>query len=328
VALGLISYGVYLYHWPIDVVVNESRVGYTGWPLFLTQTTITLALAIASYFAIELPIRRGAISGVAWRRLGPAIAFGVVLVLFIATFGARSPVATPPKLPTLAAAKAYAAAPAGSRRILLVGNSVAYALGPSFHKVRSDPPLSVFNAGLPACMFPPNVTAPPVVAGGQRLERAPCHEPWEADVVKAFRPDVVLWLVSDAANSGLKYQGRSVRACGEPFDSIYKQSLRREIAALRSHGATVVITTEAYPRYIGADLDRPTDCDNRLRREVAAETGTQLIDLAGYICPDGRCRVKQDGVTLRPDGQHYYGPGGDIVATWLVQQLRLHSSGS
>jgi hypothetical protein len=126
----------------------------------------------------------------------------------------------------------------------------------------------------------------------------------------------------------MKYHGHAVSACQEPFDAIYKRSLRQEIATLRAHGAAVVITTEAYPRYIGADLDRPTDCDNRLRREVAAETGTQLIDLAGYICPHGRCRVTQGGVTLRPDGQHYYGPGGDIVAKWLLEQLKFRSSRS
>ena len=48
-ALGLISYGVYLYHWPIDIVLDEKRVGIGGWPLFAIQTAVTLTVAVASY---------------------------------------------------------------------------------------------------------------------------------------------------------------------------------------------------------------------------------------------------------------------------------------
>ena len=57
--LGLISYGLYLWHWPVDVVLDADRVGLTGWPLFLIRTAVALTIAIASYFLVEMPIRRG-----------------------------------------------------------------------------------------------------------------------------------------------------------------------------------------------------------------------------------------------------------------------------
>src|SRR5439155_25782528 len=56
--LGLISYGVYLYHWPIDVALDQKQMGFGGWPLFTFQTAVTLAAAIASHLIIEQPIRR------------------------------------------------------------------------------------------------------------------------------------------------------------------------------------------------------------------------------------------------------------------------------
>jgi hypothetical protein len=132
----------------------------------------------------------------------------------------------------------------------------------------------------------------------------------------------VIWIVGDAASGGLRYHGRAVGSCAEPYDSLYLRSLRHEVAVLGSHDAKVVITTEAYARIFGAtDADRATDCNNRLRREVASQTGAQLVDLFGYICPHRQCRTEQNGVTLRPDGQHYEGRGGRLVAKWLIDQI-------
>ena len=89
--LGLISYGVYLYHWPIDVVLDEKRVGLGGWPLFVVQTSVTLVVAIASYRFIEQPVRRGALSSHQWRLLTPAVSAGLVGALLAGTAGALAP---------------------------------------------------------------------------------------------------------------------------------------------------------------------------------------------------------------------------------------------
>ena len=76
-------------------------------------------------------------------------------------------------------------------------------------------------------------------------------------------------------------------------------------------------------RFPGLSLDDAFDCNNRLRRKVAAATSAQLVDLFSYICRNGKCRGKQDGVTLRPDGLHYSGRGGEIIAQWLIDQVRM-----
>src|SRR5205823_2634965 len=142
--------------------------------------------------------------------------------------------------------------------------------------------------------------------------------PWEAGAIEAFRPAVVIWIVSNPGER-MWYRGRWIEACAEPYESLYRRDLRREITNLGAGGARVVITTTAYG--LSRDEDRYTDCDNRLRRTIAGDTRAQLVDLFSYICPLGVCREKQDGVVLRPDGLHYTGAGGRIVARWLVDQV-------
>lgn len=57
--LGRISYGVYLYHWPIFVIVDERRTGLDGPALLLARLGLTLVVAQASFTWFEQPLRHG-----------------------------------------------------------------------------------------------------------------------------------------------------------------------------------------------------------------------------------------------------------------------------
>jgi peptidoglycan/LPS O-acetylase OafA/YrhL len=59
VGLGLISYGVYLWHWPVSLWITEGNTGITEPWLFLARASVTLAVSLASYFLLEMPIRTG-----------------------------------------------------------------------------------------------------------------------------------------------------------------------------------------------------------------------------------------------------------------------------
>jgi peptidoglycan/LPS O-acetylase OafA/YrhL len=58
VALGAISYGVYLYHWPVFAVLDEQRLGLDRVPLFAVRLAVTIALAALSAALLEQPVRR------------------------------------------------------------------------------------------------------------------------------------------------------------------------------------------------------------------------------------------------------------------------------
>lgn len=57
--IGRLSYGIYLYHWPIFLWVDEGATGLSSVPLFALRMAITVPLAWASLRFVETPIREG-----------------------------------------------------------------------------------------------------------------------------------------------------------------------------------------------------------------------------------------------------------------------------
>ena len=83
--LGRVSYGVYLFHWPVFLWLDAERTGLDPWPLFGLRVAVTLGLATASYYLVEQPIRTGR-RLTSWRPLVVApepvlvVAIGLVVV--------------------------------------------------------------------------------------------------------------------------------------------------------------------------------------------------------------------------------------------------------
>jgi peptidoglycan/LPS O-acetylase OafA/YrhL len=56
VAIGRISYGIYLWHWPIFRYLHEAELGLGWWETQLVRIAVTLAAATASFFLLERPM--------------------------------------------------------------------------------------------------------------------------------------------------------------------------------------------------------------------------------------------------------------------------------
>ena len=58
ISLGRISYGVYIYHWPIFIWLNAARTGLDPLMLTVVRMSVTVGLAVVCYVLVEQPIRQ------------------------------------------------------------------------------------------------------------------------------------------------------------------------------------------------------------------------------------------------------------------------------
>jgi peptidoglycan/LPS O-acetylase OafA/YrhL len=174
VGLGLISYGVYLWHWPIGLWLTPQDTGLTGFGLFALRAGVTLAAALASYRLVEQPIRRGRLPR--WRLANPGVVpvtlvTAVALLLLIPAVAFPS-VAAPPTTGASTAAAVdvtarYAQAPrcdgpptshrvglGGQVRVELVGNSIAQEINSCLASILNTDGVkldSLFTTGFQPC---------------------------------------------------------------------------------------------------------------------------------------------------------------------------------
>ncbi|WP_030158580.1 acyltransferase [Glycomyces sp. NRRL B-16210] len=90
--LGLVSYSLYLWHWPVIVMLSPQVTGLGGWPWTALVLAVSLALAVLSKHLVEDPIRYRA----QWARgRRGLIAFAAVMIL-LAAMWALLPAPAPP----------------------------------------------------------------------------------------------------------------------------------------------------------------------------------------------------------------------------------------
>ncbi|CAN5857081.1 hypothetical protein BH24ACT3_BH24ACT3_09270 [soil metagenome] len=198
--IGLISYGLYLWHWPVNIVLNPERVGFDGPTLLAARTAAAVLLALASYRLIEMPVRLGVL--VQWRaRLATGTAVAVAVVLLIAT------TTLAPTSSTVETASATGPANA--------------ALEPILADREPPPPTTApparTTAAAPTTVTPP-VTQPPVSVLGA-VEPPPLPPPPDLPSPVPAGRDVRVMLVGDSVAWSLGYGLGEGRIDGIDLDS-------------------------------------------------------------------------------------------------------------
>ncbi|MGH9236003.1 MAG: acyltransferase family protein [Acidimicrobiales bacterium] len=327
VGLGLISYGVYLWHWPVIVYLTPERAGFDGWRLDAACVAAALVLAVASYHLVERPVRRGALRGRTVRvaLVGSVAAVGVAAL--VATNGVARVPGTEVALGTEGSGLTVypETIPQGAERVLLVGDSGPTFLGPVLAERAQAVGAVAASDSQPFC----TVLAPEGVArwaDGQMLVREPCHDErrqaW-SELVEDFDPDVVVYyLAAGGGAAELRYRGDWVTECDEEYGTYLRDALADDADVLAAGGATVALATTPQAPFVvtAPEASRAgLACRRTTLEAVAAERpGTAIVDMEAFLL---EAEAGRDESMYR-DLVHLSDLGAELVADWLLVVTR------
>jgi peptidoglycan/LPS O-acetylase OafA/YrhL len=337
--LGAISYGVYLWHWPIFLALNGERTGLSGWPLFALRCAATVAVAAVSWWLLEQPIRR-------WRPVivpmlplaGATAATAAAVTMLVLPVGAK-PAEAPPGPGVDSAALVSPEVPievqspsgrraAGTRTVAVFGDSVAWTM---MRYLPPTPGLNFINYTTIGCGV---ARGGPYRYVGQTLNQKPECDTWPSrwsQRINHDRPDVVLlivgrWEVVDRMN-----EGRWTHIGDPGYDAYLRGELTRALDILGSTGARIVVTTEPYNRraekpdgslYAEDQPLRAERWNSLLRSVIGKRPNVTVLDLNKKLCPDGEYTNKVDGIRMRSDGVHPTPEAVKWLTPWLTDALK------
>jgi peptidoglycan/LPS O-acetylase OafA/YrhL len=277
VVVGRRSYGLYLWSWPIFVIVDATTGSVTK---FVGAMLVTVVVAEASYRWLEMPVRTGVIgrwwsdrASITYWPIGGVALLGVAVVGFYvnvddfdrfeggddATFALVAATTTVAALsavddePTAngeqvasATTVAEAAPLPASARLAIVGDSQANALAINLPDGIEDTFPTVVNGSLDGCSVYDSGSIESAVRFSNSFEIC---DGWQEEWASAARGvDVVMvvigaWDVFDIDDGGTRY-GFATPA----GDDLFVGNLRSGIDAMRSEGANVALLEVACMR--------------------------------------------------------------------------------
>jgi len=309
--LGRVSFGVYLYHWPLYLVLDEQRTGLYGEQLFAVRVAVTLAVAAASYRLLERPVRTSSLHG---PRVAAFATVGVVAVVAL-TFTIPQPRPAFDYDPLVSDGFGPGDSQDGLPvRILVVGDSTALTLAYGMHGWAAANPQLVQAEAVtrPGC----GVMAGSSMVGDTDGEfRRKCDEAMGEkldEILANGVPDLVVVMVSLPDGVDRRWDDGTVLA---PTDAEYVRRRGADYAAfvarLRDAGVPHVAWLLGAPPaawYAEEHHDQDwglidTEGINDTVRSLT-EPDLCIIDFAGYIAgleADGDHSLREDGLHLTAD---------------------------
>jgi peptidoglycan/LPS O-acetylase OafA/YrhL len=345
--IGRISYGLYIWHWPIFIWMNHAMAGTTGFTLFFVKLLVTFAVAVLSFHLVEQPIRQGTFlrQWEAWIAVPAGV--GVVLIALVAaTAGVTGPaIAVTNNSTTTTPTTTPVQAQGPPVRVLLFGDSVALTLGEGLGETALEAKYNyvLSDKGILGCgvVFGPEVElmgerdATPASCDGAPLEPGTPvkNQPWPYQWLNAMaivHPNVVVLLAGRWEVVNREYLGKWTNILNPIFAAYVKHQLELTSELVNATGARMVFLTAAcndegeQPDGAPWPEDNParTAIYNRLVRQVAAEhpTTDSVVDLHAAVCPKGHYSAYKNGVLIRTpnDGVHFTVAAGPILAPYLM----------
>jgi len=328
-ALGRVSYGVYVYHWPLFLLLDGERTRLHGLALVVVRLAATGVVAWASHRYLEQPIRQRR-----WRpsrtmlALAPVVPAAIVVVaLVVSGKAAGRAVAAAPRHAVVLPASAVAAPLARSSptpvppltKVLFMGDSLVHQAFPTFAS-------RLLAAGVQAEV----VGAP----GESMLTRQAAWLSQLQQAVTGFDPDVV---VLESCCGAKPTDAPLLGPEGHPLDpdslAFYAQWRRLAVTASAigsARGAAVlwVLGPPAHTNGFYGPIDVRIPRVNQVYQSLAfCGPGTGFVDWRVVTGPDGGYTdylPNDQGQQVRirmADGFHFTPAGIDILARLTISGI-------
>jgi peptidoglycan/LPS O-acetylase OafA/YrhL len=306
--LGVISYGVYLWHWPVNVFLTEERTHLHGVPFQAMRFALTFTIAAASYRYLERPIRRHGVPFGRPQYIVPAAVMLSVFLIVRATYARNG--TSFPALPTEHLGASGAPPEFVRYRVLMFGDSTANSLGWGLRSLH-EKGVAVELLGKDGCTM---------------LDDRCDGEHW-AERVRELHPDATLVYLAGAFLHGFGVQGTWHTACHADWDAKFEKALTRRLRELEATRERIFAVVAPYPvgRWDTLEYRAQTDCINAsLRKAAAAAPAVHVLEVGERLCPKGVCRrdMPSGKAPIRPDGVHFSLAGAEDVSRWVFEQIR------
>jgi peptidoglycan/LPS O-acetylase OafA/YrhL len=365
VALGAVSYGVYLWHWPVVLAV-PIPVGAGELDVLRVEVgrlLLVVLLAGLSYRLVERPAIEGRLPGIGSSRrrfaaVGVPVYAGAAVIAVTATalpgalgsqLADRADRACPHERPEVLQSCVKVDAGPGSPVLALLGDSTARALAPGLDAEAGRRRLTWVQAAWPRCsatgllIVPNDLPGPDASALG-------CAEQATAAVDEAldrYRPDVVLvaetWSdYQDLLVGGVRLPAASpahraalVHAFTDLVDRVAARGGRTVLLELPPRGESLGQSVAAGRP---AATPRPPDANETDRLAFNADLAAvvvarphvaSIVSITDVLCPaGGRCPALLHGMLARTDGIHYTGAYARVLAPVLLDRVAATAAGA
>jgi peptidoglycan/LPS O-acetylase OafA/YrhL len=340
--IGRISYGIYLWHWPMVLAFPSSPV---------VAVVLTAVAATMSFYLLEQPIRRGRLPliGSSGRRFAAVAAAAACLLAATTVWATSAPPEEPAIIQEIAGCDSNTICVRhreadGAPVLAVVGDSIARSLDPAFLRIAERYRWTYVIAAPNGCRLDSLLTSYQGVARPQDRACTSLVPRLRAELIATWHPDLVIahdrWEIIDV----LAADGRVVKGGTPEHVDMTEVALKEVALEFRSAGARIVLielppilpakcgTPEMVDR---ADCRRRVDADtvhepyNALFRRVARSIpGVATISVVDAICPQGVCVPELRGNIVRPDGLHFAATAGSWLADVIDAELARASSRS
>jgi peptidoglycan/LPS O-acetylase OafA/YrhL len=343
--VGQISYGLYLWHWPVIIAIPSGLSSLAALPgstgVNLTRVIATFGMAAASWSVIEQPIRRGRVRLVgSTQRFVAAAAVSTALLIPIVLWATEPALELPLEI---AGCPNSATEPCLRRRgsdgrpvVALMGDSLARSLDAAFLKLAQEHDWTYVLAARGGCRLSHLMSAP----HGHVLDayRA-CYEATPhlvAHVLESWNPTAVVAMdrfeITDFVGPDGVVPARSpehIAATGTALAD-WAGTITSKRARLAFIELPPTLPVECFKKDEHGRLECHVQVANDaeqipyndlFRRLPIRVPHVSTISMTNVLCPQGVCQPEIDGILMRYDGVHFSPAGSEWLAPLLYQRL-------